>query len=414
MDPAARAPSARPAGAAGDAGPADAPGGAAVLARERARLREARRIVVKVGSRVLRGEPPPGGGGATAPAGVDVSRIDDLCAEVAALRAEGREVLIVTSGAIACGVARLGLARRPRDLPRLQAAAAAGQIALMRLYEEALSRRGLRAAQVLVTHADFADRRRYLNAGATLRALLDLGAVPVVNENDTVATAEIRFGDNDNLSADVAALIAADLLVLLTDVEGLFDADPRRVPGARRVPLVSDVAREAAPLAGAGDGSVGTGGMATKVLAAEKAAKSGIRTVIADGRRRDIVAAILRGEDVGTLVLASGTPEAARKRWIARTLRPKGRIAIDAGAAAALRERGKSLLPSGVRAVEGTFQRGEAVSIVDPEGREIARGLSSYDSADLARIAGKRTAEARALLGFVYEEAVHRDDLVLL
>lgn len=379
--------------------------------RERARLTDCRRIVIKIGSRVLRGDAPavPGGGGS-----VDASRIQALSDEVAALRATGREAIVVTSGAIACGVARLGLERRPSDLARLQAAAAAGQIALMRLYEEALFSRGLVAAQVLLTHADFADRKRYLNAGATLRALLDLRAVPVVNENDTVATAEIRFGDNDNLSAEIAGLVAADLLILLTDVEALFDADPRTHPGARRVPLVRDPEREALPLASAGDGEVGTGGMTSKVAAAAKAARSGIRTVIADGRRRDIVAAVLRGDDTGTLVLAFGTPEAARKRWIGFTLKPKGRLAIDEGARTAIAERQKSLLPSGVRAVEGAFQKGEAVSVVDPSGREVARGLSRYDAEDLARIAGKKTDEARAILGFVYEEAIHRDDLVLL
>lgn len=380
---------------------------------ERARLADARRIVVKIGSRVLCGE-------RARPAlskvegGVDEARLDALCEEVAALRAAGREALVVTSGAIACGIARLGLERRPSDLPRLQAAAAAGQIALMRLYEESLSRRGLTAAQILLTHADVADRRRYLNARATLRALLDLGAVPVVNENDTVATAEIKFGDNDNLSAEIAALVEADLLILLTDVEGLYDADPRTTPGARRIALVREVGREAAPFAGDGDGAVGTGGMATKVAAAEKAARSGIRTVIAGGGRRDVVGAVLRGEDVGTLVLAHATPIAARKRWIAHTLKPKGRVVVDDGARAAIAERGKSLLPSGVREVGGAFQRGEPISVVDAAGHEVARGLSSYDSADLARIAGKRSEEAREILGFAYEEAIHRDDLVVL
>jgi glutamate 5-kinase len=372
---------------------------------ERAALAKARRVVVKVGSRVLRGD---------APRGVDAARLDALCGEIADLRAAAREAIIVTSGAIACGIARLGLERRPDDLPRLQAAAAAGQIALMHLYEAALSRRGRTAAQVLLTHADVADRRRYLNARATLRALLDLGAVPVVNENDTVATAEIKFGDNDNLSAEIAALVEADLLILLTDVDSLHDADPRASPDARRIALVRDVAREAAPFAGASDGAVGTGGMATKVAAAAKAARAGIRTVIADGRRRDIVAAVLRGEDTGTLVLAETTPLAGRKRWIAHTLKPKGRVAIDDGARAAIAERGKSLLPSGVRAVEGAFQRGEAVSVVDAAGSEVARGLSAYDSEDLARIAGKKSDEVRAILGFVYDEAIHRDDLVIL
>ncbi len=377
-----------------------------------------RRAVVKIGSRVL------AGGQAT---GVDATRIAALADEVLSLAARGVETVVVSSGAIACGVRRLGLAERPDDLPRLQAAAAAGQIALMRLYEEAFSARGRVAAQVLLTHADVADRRRFLNARGTLRALLDLGAVPIVNENDTVATAEIRFGDNDNLSADVAAMVEADLLVLLTDVEGLHEADPRANPGARRVPVVRDVLREAAPKAGgtaagngpgggAGGGRVGTGGMATKVEAARKAAENGIATVVADGKRRDILEAIFRGDDVGTLFLPRAAPRRlpARKHWIAFTLKPRGALVVDDGARAAIVERGKSLLASGVRAVDGGFARGEAVAVRDAAGTEVARGLAAYDADDLRRIAGRRSDEIKSVLGFTYGEVVHRDDLVVL
>jgi glutamate 5-kinase len=366
----------------------------------------ARRFVVKVGSRVL----------LSRDGGVDPGRVDVLCAEVAELAAAGFEPVVVTSGAIACGIDRLKLGARPTDLARLQAAAAAGQIALMHLYEEAFSRRGLVAAQVLLTHSDVADRRRYLNARATFRELIALKAIPVVNENDTVATREIRFGDNDALSAEVAALAGAELLILLTDVDALYDADPHNSEGrpARRIPIVRDVAREAAPFAGGGDGRVGTGGMATKAEAARRAAAIGIPTIIADGRRHDILRSIFRGEDTGTLFLAGETPLTARKAWIANTLKPKGRLVVDAGAAEALVRRGKSLLPSGIRAVDGEFARGAPVSIADESGAELARGLVSYDAIDLARIAGRRSEDVARILGFAYGEAVHRDDLALM
>lgn len=369
-------------------------------------LRKAKRLVVKIGSRVLRGE---------AERGVDPARIEVLAGEIAELRSEGREAVVVTSGAIACGVARLGLGRRPKDLPRLQAAAAAGQIGLMHLYESAFARRRLVAAQVLLTHGDMSDRRRYLNARATLRALLDFGAVPVVNENDTIATSEIRFGDNDNLSAEIAGLLEADLLVLLTDVEGLFDADPRRHPAARRIALIRDIAREADPFAGdSGPGGVGTGGMKTKIEAARRSARSGIPTLIADGHRHDAVTAALRGEELGTLFVPDSTPLPSRKRWIAQTLKPRGRVVVDPGAAAAIVERGKSLLPAGVKSVSGHFHRGDAVSVETAGGREIARGLANFDREELVRIAGRSTGEARAILGPVDEEVIHRDHLVVL
>lgn len=369
----------------------------------------ARRFVVKVGSRVL----------LTKDGGIDADRVDDLCAEVVELAEAGFEPVVVTSGAIACGIARLKLDGRPKELSRLQAAAAAGQIKLMQLYEESLGRRGRVAAQVLLTHNDVVDRRRYLNARATMRDLIEMKAIPIVNENDTVATREIRFGDNDALSAEVAALAGAELLILLTDVEALHDADPRataregKLP-ARRIPLVRDIALEAAPFATASDGRVGTGGMASKVEAARRAAAIGIPTIVADGRRPDILTAIFSGEDAGTLFLPRETPLNARKAWIANTLKPRGKVVVDAGAAEAMTRRGKSLLASGIRAVEGEFARGHPVSIVDEGGRELARGLVSYDATDLVRIAGRRSEEILRVLGFAYGEAVHRDDLAVL
>jgi glutamate 5-kinase len=365
-------------------------------------MRNARRFVVKVGSRVLLA--PDGG--------VDIDRIEELCAEVAELAAAGYEPLIVTSGAIACGIERLRFPGRPTELAKLQAAAAAGQIVLMRIYEEALSRRGLVAAQVLLTHSDVVDRRRYINARTTFRELIALKAVPVVNENDTVATREIRFGDNDALSAEVAALAGAELLVILTDVAGLYDSDPRTNKNARHIAIVRDP-MQVQGYAGRGDGRVGTGGMTTKVEAARRAAESGIPTIVADGRRHDILTAIFRGDDAGTLFLAKETPLSARKLWIANTLKPKGRLFIDPGAEEALVRRGKSLLPSGIRSVEGEFARGAPVSIVSERGHEIGRGLVSYDSADIARIKGLRSEDIAKAIGYVYDEAVHRDDLAI-
>jgi len=363
-----------------------------------------RRIVVKIGSRLLAED-----GGGLAP-----ERVARFAAEIAALVRDGVVVAVVSSGAIACGWPRLKLAKRPRTLPELQASAAAGQSRLMRAWEDALGSHGIVAAQVLLTHADVASRRRFLNARDAMEALLALGAVPVVNENDTVATAEIRYGDNDNLSADVAALVGADLLVLLTDIAGLHDADPRKEPNARLIPRIVDIDREAAPVAGGAGSAAGTGGMATKVEAARKATRSGIAVVVADGRDAGALARIARGESVGTR-FEPAERLAARKHWIAWTLKPEGTLVLDDGAGAAIVDKGKSLLPSGVRAVEGSFRRGAAVKLVDAKGRELARGLIAYDAGDARRIAGKRSAEIAAILGFTHgDELVHKDDLVVL
>lgn len=362
-----------------------------------------RRLVVKIGSRLIA---EPGGG-------LVAGRVEALAADVAAVSKDA-QVVVVSSGAIACGWPRLGLKARPKSLPELQASAAAGQSALMRAWEEALAGHGLRAAQVLLTHADVASRRRYLNARGAMDALLNLGAVPVVNENDTVAVAEIRYGDNDNLSADVAALVGADLLVLLTDIAGLMTADPRKDPGATVIPLVTDIEREAAPVAGEAGSAVGTGGMVTKVEAARKATRSGVEVVIADGREAGALRRIAAGETIGTRFTAAGKL-AARKHWIAWTLKPEGTLVVDDGARSALVERERSLLPSGIRSVEGDFDRGAAVRLVDGEGREVARGLAGYDAAAVRKIAGRKSGEIAAILGYTFgDEVVHRDDLVLL
>jgi len=363
-----------------------------------------RRIVVKIGSRLLA---PKGDG-------LDARALEGFAAAVAAAREGGAQVIVVSSGAIACGWPKLKLKSRPRTLPELQAAAAAGQSLLMRAWEDALSRHGALGAQVLLTHADAASRRRYLNARDAMLALLALGAVPVVNENDTVATAEIRYGDNDNLSADVAVLVDADLLVLLTDIEGLFDADPRENPRAKLLRDVDDIERQALPAAGGAGSSAGTGGMITKVEAARKATASGIPVVICDGRDPKNLSRALAGERVGTRFRAAERL-AARKHWIVFTLKPAGTLVVDDGARRALAEGRKSLLPSGVREVTGEFRRGAAVRIVAGDGAEIARGLAAYDADDARRIAGKKSAAIAGILGYTFgDELVHKDDLVIL
>lgn len=371
---------------------------------DRQKLSSAKRWVVKVGSSLVtaRGQ------------GLDRAAIADWCAQIAALRADGRQVVLVSSGAVAEGMARLGLSRRPGTLHGLQAAAAVGQMGLVRAYETAFETHGLRAAQILLTHEDVTDRGRYLNARGTLKELLGLGVVPVVNENDTVATDEIRFGDNDTLSALTVNLVEADVLVLLTDQDGLFDSDPRQNPAAT---LVSEAELSDPLLAGmAGDskGELGRGGMRTKLTAAHWAARSGAMTVIAHGRAPDALARIARGEALGTLLKPARSVMASRKRWIAGQLQLRGRLTLDDGAVRVLREQGRSLLPVGVRAVDGHFERGDLVACVDADGREIARGLVNYSAVDAQRIAGIASAEIAARLGYPGEsELIHRDNLVL-
>jgi len=369
-------------------------------------LRRVRRAVVKIGSNVLAGA-----------AGLRRERIRGLAADIAALTAAGRQIVVVSSGAVAAGAPRLGGLERSRNrIEWRQAAAAVGQIWLMAAYERAFAAHERHVAQVLLTHADLADRRRYLNARHTLRALLDLGIVPVVNENDTVAVEELKFGDNDNLSALTASLVEANVLVVLSDVDGIHTRDPRLDPRAVpvRVARADDpaIARAAGPAAS----DVGTGGMASKLAAARTAAAAGIPTVIADGTRQGVLAAVFDPAlELGTLLLAEGDPLARRKHWIAYTLKPAGTLHLDDGAERALAKGGRSLLPSGVRTVEGAFGVGDCVRCVAPDGREFARGLVNYTAGEVEKIKGVHTREIERLLGYKgSDEVIHRDDLVLL
>jgi glutamate 5-kinase len=364
----------------------------------RAGLGKAHRVVVKIGSRLLRDQLE--------------ERVTMLAAEAAALRGQGREIVIVTSGAIALGVRGLGLAARPTQLQGLQAAAAVGQGQLMHVYQRAFSARELPIGQVLLTHDDVRDRPRYLNARLALLELLRLGAVPVINENDTVSADEIKFGDNDRLAALVTSLVEADLLVILTDVAGLHDGDP--ATGARLIAEVTDLPGARA-LAGGSVSGVGTGGMASKVDAAAIAARFGVPTVVASGREPTPISRILAGEALGTVFWPAVERMAARKHWIAYALKSCGRVRVDDGARRALVEAHKSLLPGGVIAVEGDFGTGEAVELADAAGVVFARGLCALDANELRRVAGKRSADIAGVLGYPASDvAVHRDDLVVL
>jgi glutamate 5-kinase len=368
------------------------------------RVRTARRLVVKVGSSLVTNEG----------AGLDLDAIANWARQVAALRAAGREIVLVSSGAIAEGMKRLGWTKRPGTMHELQAAAAVGQMGLVQAYESSFRDHGLRTAQVLLTHADLAHRERYLNARSTLKTLLDLGVVPVINENDTVVTDEIRVGDNDTLGSLVANLIEADVLVILTDQGGLFTADPRKDPAAT---LVNE-ARAGDPLlehmAGGAGSAIGRGGMITKVLAAKRAARSGAHTVIASGREPDVLVRLGRGEAIGTLLVSGAPPLAARKQWLADHVQVSGTLHLDAGATRAVATGGKSLLPIGVTAIEGDFERGALVACLGPDGREIARGLVNYGAAEARCILGRPSTEIESILGYVDEpELIHRDNLVV-
>ena len=371
-------------------------------------LRDARRIVVKVGSSLVTNEGR----------GLDEAAIGEWSRQLAALvRGDGgvpREVVMVSSGAIAEGMKRLGWATRPQEIHELQAAAAVGQMGLAQMYETKLREQGMGSAQVLLTHADLADRERYLNARSTLLTLLRLGEVPVINENDTVVTDEIKFGDNDTLGALVANLVEADALVILTDQKGLYTADPRRDPAAQFVHEANagDPALEA--MAGGAGSSIGKGGMITKILAAKRAAGSGASTVIAWGREPDVLVRLVDGQALGTLLIAQTQKKQARKQWMADHLQLRGAVTVDAGAAAKLREEGKSLLPIGMTAVEGDFSRGDVIAVRDEAGAEIARGLANYAAAEARLLCRKPSSEFEKLLGYTAEtEMVHRDNLVL-
>jgi len=368
-------------------------------------LATAKTLVVKVGSSLV----------TAAGRGLDVEAIARWADEIARLVRGGRRVILVSSGAIAEGMLRLGWTRRPQTMHELQAAAAVGQMGLVQCYESCFRRHDLRTAQVLLTHADLADRQRYLNARATLRTLLELGAIPVINENDTVVTDEIKFGDNDTLGALVTNLVEADALVLLTDQAGLYDADPRAHAHARLVEEADALDGALGAMAGGTGSALAKGGMATKVQAARRAARSGAHTVIADGRLPDVLVRLAAGERVGTLLTAKTVPLAARKQWLADHLSVAARLRLDAGAVRALVRDGKSLLPIGVVAVEGDFERGAVVACMDPDGREVARGLVNYSAAEARRILRRPSAEIEPILGYMDEpELIHRDNLVLL
>jgi len=368
-------------------------------------LAHARRVVVKVGSGVL----SRGGTGLHRP------MVSGLAAALAALRTRGIEVILVSSGAILAGMEALGLAERPRDLPLKQAAAAVGQGHLMRAYEEAFQPHGVRVAQILLTGEDLRHRGRYLNARNTLFTLLRLSVVPIVNENDTVAVQEIQFGDNDTLSALVANLAEADLLVILTDTEGLFTADPRRDKSARLIPLVRPQDAVTSFCAEDAGSAASVGGMSSKVQAARRAAMAGIPTVVASGLKEGMLDAVLRGADVGTFFVPSRSRMQSRKRWLAFASQPRGGIVVDAGARQALVAGGKSLLPSGIRATRRIFRAGDVISLLDAADREFARGLSNYSRDEVEKIKGLKSHEIAAVLGGKpYDEVVHRDNLVIL
>ena len=368
-------------------------------------------LVVKVGSSLVsnNGE------------GLDRAAIAAWAGQIARLVKAGKEnkqpkqIVLVSSGAVAEGMQRLGWKKRPTAVNELQAAAAVGQMGLVQMYESCFSEHSLHTAQVLLTHDDLADRKRYLNARSTLRTLLDLNVIPIINENDTVVTDEIRFGDNDTLASLVANLIEADALVILTDQSGLYSADPRRNSQARFIQHATAGAPELETMAGGAGSSIGSGGMLTKVLAAKRAARSGAHTVIASGHEKDVLVRLAAGEVIGTHLRAEQIKTLAKKQWLADHLRISGKVTLDAGAVKALLEDGKSLLPVGVVAVDGSFERGDVVACIDTQGKEIARGLVNYNAIETARILRQPSSEIAKILGYVDEpELMHRDNMVLL
>lgn len=368
-------------------------------------LQRAERVVIKAGSSLVTNEGK----------GVDHAAVSHWAGQIAGLRAAGKEVILVSSGAIAEGVNRLGWKQRPKEMHKLQAAAAVGQMGLAQAYEAAFSRLSVVTAQVLLTHADLVDRERYLNARTTLVTLLEEGAVPVINENDTVVTDEIKFGDNDTLGALVTNLVEADVLVILTDQRGLYSADPRKNADAEFIAEAQAEDPRLIGMAGGAGTGVGTGGMATKVTAARRAARSGAHTIIASGREPDVLLRLAQGESIGTQLRAGYGKLAARKQWMADHLQLHGRVIVDDGAARRLREQGASLLPVGVTAVGGAFDRGDVIQVCDVEGREVARGLSNYTASQTRLIMRKPSSQIAAILGFSEEpELIHRDNMVFL
>jgi glutamate 5-kinase len=368
-------------------------------------LGKVRRIVVKVGSSIL----------ASVEKGLHYEVFSNLTKEISDLKRQGYEIVLVSSGAIAAGMEKLGYKTRPQAITQKQATAAVGQTRLMNIYENYFSRFQQMVAQVLLTHDDLSHRRRFLNARNTLLTLLELGIIPIINENDTVVVEEIKFGDNDNLSALITNLIGADLLIILSDIDGLCDSDPRRNPKARCISLVENIDGEIDGVTGETTNKMSIGGMISKIQAARKASRFGIPTVVARGTKGKILHQILKGKEMGTLILPKGEALSSRKHWIAFNLKPKGDVIVDEGAKKAIMQKGKSLLPSGVVKVRGTFHRGDLVSCLGPYSKEFARGLVNYSASELVKIKGLRTRQIEMTIGYKYsDEVIHRDDLVVL
>jgi glutamate 5-kinase len=368
-------------------------------------LSKVKRIVVKVGSSIL----------ASVEKGLHYEVFSHLTKEISDLKRQGYEIVLVSSGAIAAGMEKLGYKTRPRDITQKQATAAVGQTRLMNIYESYFSRYQQMVAQVLLTHDDLSNRRRFLNARNTLLTLLELGIIPVINENDTVVVDEIKFGDNDNLSALITNLIGADLLLVLTDIDGLCDSDPKANPHARCIPLVEDIDMDMGGIVGETTSQMSVGGMISKIQAARKASRFGIPTVVAQGTKEGVLRQVLKGKEVGTLILPKGEALSSRKHWIAFNPKPKGDVIVDDGAKKAIVQKGKSLLPSGVTRVRGVFDRGDLVTCLGPRGKEFARGLVNYSASELEKIKGHRSHEIETTLGYKYcDEVIHRDDLVVL
>lgn len=363
-----------------------------------------KRVVVKIGSSLV----------ASSKGGLRIDRIHRLAQELSAVQAQNRQIVVVSSGAIVAGLSHLAIASYPTELPLQQAAAAVGQSRLMRAYETAFEENTNKIAQVLLTHQDLADRRRFLNARHTLITLIQLGVIPIINENDTVAIDEIRFGDNDTLAGQVAHLVDADLLVILSDVNGLYSQDPHLNPSAELIPLVSTITKDIEDLAGSSRTQASRGGMITKIRAAKQAGRFGVPTLLLNGETPNALGEVMEGKPGGTFFASDQAPLTSRKQWIAYTLRPKGELLLDEGAVAALTLRGKSLLPSGILDIKGTFLTGDPITCATREGVAFAQGLTNYSAEMLQRIKGKKTSEIRGLLGSLeYEEVIHRDNLVL-
>ncbi|HEY5599946.1 MAG TPA: glutamate 5-kinase [Candidatus Manganitrophaceae bacterium] len=367
-------------------------------------LRKNKRVVLKIGSSVI----------ASHDKGLDEERLAEIAEEVAALRAEGRELFLVSSGAVLCGMEKLGLKRRPTSIPMKQAAAAVGQSRLMWAYEKFFERFQIKVAQVLLTREDIADRKRFINARNTLMTLLDRRVLPIINENDTVTIDEIKFGDNDHLAGQITHLVDASLLIILSDVDGLFQEDPRKNPGAALIPLVEEVTPEIEKMAGGAGPHGGTGGMGSKVRTAKQVAAYGGTTLILNGTARGIIKRAFQGETVGTLFLPRAARLSSKKHWIAHSLKVKGEMVLDPGAVEAILKNGKSLLPSGVRSIEGKFEVGDAVRLLSNEGKEIAKGLTNYSASEMIQIKGIHSSQIEKALGYKStDEVIHRDNLVV-